>query len=375
MRRQTIVLWIIIVIAVAGIATAFFVFYRWNRPLGPSLELPTYTPIAVNSAMTTAADIAQASVATPALTATLPAGLVERTPTIPAPTPTPKPLCGGPKSMTILAIGSDARDTGYQYGLADSIHIVRIDFAIPNMMVVDFPRDLWVEIPGISDHYGIDHGKLNQAYFYGNPGMGYYDGPGEGPGLLARTLDLNVGLRVDRYLAIDTQTFRSMIDVVGGIDVKVETPIDISYGQDDPTDPKYFLSVGTHHLDGEMAYALATNRIPSTFQRMQYEKIVLSALREKLLSPQLLPKLPKLVAQFIGSVQTDLSPSEINSLICIAQLIPVDKIMADSFPQEMFTANNIYDPSRGVYTFVYQVDFEKLRAMVSEFMAGVWPMP
>jgi LCP family protein required for cell wall assembly len=276
--------------------------------------------------------------------------------------------------MTILAIGSDARSTGYLYGLADSIHIVRIDFTVPNIMVIDFPRDLWVEIPGISDHYGITHGKLNQAYLFGNPGMGYYDGPGEGPGLLARTLDLNFGLRVDHYVAINRQTFVKLIDTVGGIDVIVDSPIDLNYEMVTP-DPRYYLSVGTHHLDGELALTLATNRIPTTFQRMKYQKIILGALREKLLSPSMLPKLPQLVAKFITSSQTDLSPNEINNLICIAQAVPKDNIRADSFPQEMFKANVTYDQYRNVTTFVYDVDFDKLRAMIAEFMNGIWPMP
>jgi LCP family protein required for cell wall assembly len=240
--------------------------------------------------------------------------------------------------------------------------------------VIDFPRDLWVEISGISDHHGITHGKLNQAYLFGNPGMGYYDGPGEGPGLLARTLDLNFGLRVDHYLAIDTQTYVKMIDAVGGVDVQIDTPIDLNY----PTqihDPRLYLSVGTHHLDGELAYIMATNRIPSTFQRMKYQKIILSALREKLLTPEMLPKIPQLVARFINSVQTDLSLRDINHLICIAQAVPKENIKADSFPQDMFTASNIYDPARNVTTFIYQVDFNQLRAMVTEFMNGIWPMP
>ncbi len=374
MRRRTFMLLVIVIIAVVGISMAVYVSYRWNKPLGPSLELPTYTPISLGDVVLTPSGLVITPRITPAGTDTFPSTSVATVIPLPSPTATGQPMCGGPATMTILAIGSDARDTGYQYGLGDSIHVVRIDFAVPSMMVIDFPRDLWVEIPGISDHYGIDHGKLNQAYFYGNPGMGYYDGPGEGPGLLARTLDLNVGLRVDHYLAIDTQTFRNLIDAVGGIDVKVETPIDLSYGIDHP-DPKYFLSVGTHHLDGTMAYKLATNRIPSTFQRMKYEKIVLLALREKLLSPEILPRIPRLVAQFITSVQTDLSPREINSLVCIGQAIPMGEIQADSFPQELFTAGDIYDPSRGVYTFVYQADFTQLRQMVAEFMAGIWPMP
>ncbi len=373
MRKQNIVLWIIILVALAGISTAFVVFYRWNKPLGPSLGLPTYTPVTANNvALITAAT--QSSIATPVLTTTQ---AIEPAKTgTPGPSPTSKPpLCGGPKTMTILAIGSDQRDTGYLYGLADSIHVIRIDFSIPNIMVIDFPRDLWVEIPGIADHYGIKYGKLNQAYFYGNPGMGYYDGPGAGPGLLARTLDLNFGLRADHYIAVDPYTFIRMVDAIGGIDIEVESPIDISYGQDDPKNPKYFLSVGTHHLDGELAYDLATNRIPSTFQRMAYQKMVMSAIREKLLTPEMLPKIPKLVAQFISDVQTDFSLSDINSLICIAQAVPKENIKADSFPQDMFKASAIFDPYRGVNTFIYEVDNSKLRALVAEFMNGIWPMP
>ncbi len=276
--------------------------------------------------------------------------------------------------MTILAIGSDERSPGYQYGLADSIHVIRIDFSKPNIMMIDFPRDLWVEIPGIADHYKITHGKLNQAYFFGNPGMGYYDGPGEGPGLLARTLDLNFGLRVDHYLAIDSQTFINIVDAVGGIDVQLDEPLDISYGVYDPG-PEYYLYAGTNHLSGIVAYTLATNRIPTTFQRMQYQVIVLSALRDKLLSPQYLPKLPKLVTQFISSVQTDFTPSQINGLICIAQAVPKDAIQADSFPQDMFKSTTMYDPYRDVNTFVYEVDNTQLRALVAEFMSGIWPMP
>ena len=63
------------------------------------------------------------------------------------------------------------------------MRVIRVDFVEPRVQVMTFPRDLYVEIPEIEDHYGITHGKLNQAYLYGNPGYGYYDGPGRGPGL------------------------------------------------------------------------------------------------------------------------------------------------------------------------------------------------
>jgi LCP family protein required for cell wall assembly len=354
---------ILLIVILGTISLGVYVLYKWDKPLGPSVDLPTYTQ---SQGYTP-------SIPTPPVSTLSP--ISNQQPTIEvSPTPTRKPLCNRPATMTILLIGSDARSTGYLYGLADSIHIIRIDFTIPNIMVIDFPRDLWVEIPDISDHYGITHGKLNQAYLFGNPGMGYYDGPGEGPGLMARTLDLNFGLRVDHYIAINRQTFVRMIDAVGGVDINLESSINLNTGIDTP-DPRLYLPAGTNHLDGELALSMAVNRIPTTFQRMKYQKIILSALREKLLSPAMLPKLPKLAAQFITSVQTDLSPSEINDLICIVQAVPKGSIQADSFPEKMFTANVTYDQYRNVTTFVYNADFEKLRAMVAEFMNGVWPMP
>jgi LCP family protein required for cell wall assembly len=385
MQKHRNILWFFSILALGATVSGVYLLYKWNKPLGPGLFLPTYTPttnpLTSISSISTSPDpegsfspVEVVSSSEAVMISTLEANTIRLATPHPYPTATSQPLCGGPATMTILAIGSDQRGTGYLYGLADSIHVVRIDFTVPNIMVIDFPRDLWVEIPDISDHYGITHGKLNQAYLFGNPGMGYYDGPGDGPGLMARTLDFNFGLRVDHYIAIDTQTFVRFIDAVGGVDIQVESPINLNYGMITP-DPRFYLSVGSQHLDGELALKLATNRIPSTFQRMKYQKIILSALREKLLSVDMFPKLPKLVTQFITSVQTDLSLSDINNLICIAQAVPKENMQADSFPQGMFTANVTFDENRNVTSFVYNADFGKLRAMIADFMNGIWPMP
>jgi LCP family protein required for cell wall assembly len=204
--------------------------------------------------------------------------------------------------------------------------------------------------------------------------MGYYDGPGAGPGLLARTLDFNFGLKVDHYIAIDMQTLARFVDAVGGVDIQVDSPIDLNFGMVTP-DPHLILSVGTQHLDGETALNLARNRVPSTFQRTMYQRIILGALREKLVSPQIIPQLPGLVTSFISSVRTDLSLNDINTLICISQAIPKGTIQAASFPQEMFKANTTYDQYRNVTTWTYEADFNEIRAMVAKFMSGIWPFP
>src|SRR5512142_3369282 len=168
----------------------------YRQPLGPKLELPTPT---LAHPTLTALPLKQVSVNSTA------------TQVLPSSTSTSQPLCGGPAVMNILAIGSDARGQHYLYGLADVIRLVRVDFVNARVSILEVPRDLWVDIPDISDHYGITHGKLNQSYLYGNKGLGYYDGPGEGPGLLARTLNLNFGAQPDHYIAVNMHTFENIV--------------------------------------------------------------------------------------------------------------------------------------------------------------------
>lgn len=375
MRNQNPVLWVVLFIACGGLFLSLAVIYRWNHPLEPSLGLSALTPnsnskssitagpsVSINNALSPNSDATETYQPDVSLLVT----------PQPSPSATNHPMCNGPAKMTLLMIGSDQRGTSYLYGLADSIYAVYIDFTIPKVMIIDFPRDLWVEIPDISDHHGITHGKINQAYLFGNPGMGYYDGPDDGPGLLALTLEKNFGLKVDHYIALDMQTFVKVIDIVGGVDVEIESPVDLNYGMGAP-DPELYLSKGMHHMDGELALLLATNRVPTTFQRIKYQRVIMSALREKLLTPEMIPQIPGLVARFLSSIRTDLNVFNINSLICIAQDVPKKNIQADSFPQEMFTADVTYDQYRQVSTFIYEADFDQIRTMVSDFMNGIWP--
>jgi len=190
---------------------------------------------------------------TPAATPT-----VQPSPLPPSATATPAPLCGGPRAMFILLIGSDSRADNYSAGLADSIRVVRVDFVNPGITFLVFPRDLYVQIPGIVTHGGITHGKLNQAYLYGNPAFGYYDGPGLGPGLLALTMTENFGTRVDYYVAVNLQTFVRIIDQLGGLDINLPYTIDGRVTRS--IDPDRYFPAGHLHLNGYRTMLLARLR-------------------------------------------------------------------------------------------------------------------
>lgn len=345
---------LLILTASSGLALKLY-----RQPLGPALELPTSTQ--PNPTLT--------SVSTQAVAMSVESTATESLPTS---TVTPQPLCGGPAVMNILAIGSDSRGQHYLYGLADVIRLVRADFVNARVVILEMPRDLWVEIPEISDHYGITQGKLNQAYLYGNKGLGYYDGPGEGPGLLARTLDLNFGARPDHYLAVNMRTFENIVDAVGGLDIYLPYEISVKSKEN----PKGFgIPPGQHHIDGETALWIARIRQYSTFSRAENQNIVMCALRKKLLSPDVVPAIPELVRSFQRYVQTDLSPEQINQLACLAAQMKGTDVVFTSFPINLFKATKTFDPQLGTTTTTAGADFDILRDYIDRFQQGVWPDP
>jgi LCP family protein required for cell wall assembly len=381
-KRPGWLLWaaaIIIILAIASLIAYPRFKQQWSAPLGPGLELPTYTPTIpeptatklVEKPTSTAENALAAEVSSPT---TAPTATKEPTATV-RPTATPKPLCGGPETMIILAVGVDTKDPEYHYGLGDAIRVARIDFVTPKVSVLTIPRDIWVEIPGISDHYGITHGKLNQSYLYGSPGMGYYDGPGSGPGLMARTLDLNLGLRADHYGAVNMLTFERIVDAVGGIDVYLPYDVDGTPTNMRTVDMGYFFA-GNNHFTGDEALRFARIRKRySDFTRQDHQTMVLCALQEKLLSPSVLPKVPEITAAFKDSVITDLSLEQMGQLACLLPKLDGDSLLFTSFPEGTFTPARVYNPQMEDNTFVMDFDMAVVKDYIQQFLAGTWPTP
>lgn len=336
-------------------------FYK-AKPLGPALALPEATFLPLEPTWTAS----PSAIITPLASVTLASTMTP----LPA-TPASTAYCGGPDIMTMLVIGTDARGESYQYGLADVIRIVRIDYVTPRISVLEFPRDLWVAIPEIADDIGQDHEKLNQAYLYGNPGFGFYDHPSAGPGLLALTLLENFGVRPDHYGAVNMRTFEKMVDAVGGIDVTLLETVDGRAGKD--RNPNLVFPAGTYHLNGARALMLARIRIEGTFARADNQNLVLCALREKLTQPDVVTSIPDLIAAFQDNAQTDLSLEQLSQFACLGTRLKPQDILFTSFPQEYFTPSRVYDPVFKKSVFVWDVDYSILRDYVTQFNLGTWP--
>ena len=360
--RFGIILSLLIIVNVVG----WFIYLKWDAPLDEPLNLPTLTtnPLPVitqtplqENAATLEPSMTPENTATPSLT----------------PSPTIEPVCGDDTSLTILLMGIDAES--YLYGLADAIMLVRLDFQTQKVIVVSLPRDLWVDIPGAS-RYGVNQGKLNQAYFYGTEGMGFYDGPGYGAGLLAHTLLSNFGISVDHYLTVSKFAFRNIVDALGGISVYLPEAVYTKYNY--MPEPKLVLPAGVHHLSGAKAEEVVRARVNiGDFGRIQNQTQVIKGLAKQMLTPAGISQLPALTSQLRGYVLTDFSAADITQMVCLASHIDPDQdiffenIIPDEVQDDI--GRYVWDSYREEEVFALVYDNEILTQRLIEFQIGSWP--
>ncbi len=293
---------------VVGMAVGIVLFHLWTKPMAPSLPtlVPTATqgPTATPSKPTTAAT-------TPAATSAASAQLTP-TPTPTPSAPTPTPMCGGPASMTILAVGTNR---GF-YDLADVIRVVRIDFVHGEVYVVPLPRDLKVTLPSQATTYPSPQ-KINEGYFLGTPVWDSKANSAGGAALLAQTLAYNFGISVDHYIVVSGQSFQDLVDAVGGVQVYLPAPVK------DENQAHADFPAGAQTLDGYHAWLLARIRKNvGDLGRIQRQSMILKSLLQRLTHPSVLPQLPQLVKLYKRLVMTDLSAQDISYLLCFAQRVP-----------------------------------------------------
>ena len=344
----------------------------WNTPLGQELAALTQTPAKktplpppaetlIRGTQETAGPTGEGEMAEAAVT---PTGEI-------SPAASPQPICGGPETLNLLVTGVDSGT--YLYGLSDAIRIIRVDFVKGKVTVLPLPRDLYVSIPisipGLEKNSTF--GKLNQAYFYGSPGMGYYDHPDGGPGLLARTLGENFNLRVDRYLSVNTRIFRRMVDEVGGVNVYLPENVYGHHFQE----PVLYLEAGSHHLDGKQAEMVARHRtLIGDFGRVKNQTILFKAFIRSLLTTEGLKSIPDLVEIYRNHVLMDLTPNEISKLICLVSRIDrQEDIVFAEFPRDLLQEERVYDEVQDGEMYVLIPDHDDVVGLLADFQAGRWP--
>jgi LCP family protein required for cell wall assembly len=207
------------------------------------------------------------------------------------------------KPTSILLLGRDHANTDQRVGLnhSDSIMILHTDPSRHRLVYLSIPRDLRVPIPG----HGED--RINSAF------------PRGGSTLAVRTIEGFTGLDINHVMIVDFQSFRSLIDNIGGIDINVPERI-LSNRFDCPHDAAgcarwqgWRFAKGMQHMDGKRALIYSRirenryNPAESDITRGERQQQVMRAVLHKLLSLSTFFKLPFNGSSLMEPLTTDLS--------------------------------------------------------------------
>jgi polyisoprenyl-teichoic acid--peptidoglycan teichoic acid transferase len=235
---------------------------------------------------------------------------VQNTPTV-TPTsiqPTGQPTLPTSKNqMNILLLGSDWRPNAGSR--TDVVLLVSLNPDSGFVSVVSFPRDLWVNIPGIGQE------RINTAEEFG------------GFPLTQATFQNNFGLRVDRYIETNFAGFQAIVDTLGGVDIVASTSL---YDKCDlpwrDSSGYCYVGSGQVHLDGATALWYVRSRYStSDFDRTRRAQEVVLGMFQKLMSLNALTRAPELYSLFSSDIETDLSLSDLTSYLPLASTIMTDQ--------------------------------------------------
>jgi LCP family protein required for cell wall assembly len=217
--------------------------------------------------------------------------------------PTPVVTWNGPRSVNYVLLGLDRRDN--ELARPDVIIIGNVDLREKRASLLSVPRDLLVTIPG----YGRD--RINTAFVYGELDRK----SGGGAALLGRAVEQNFGVHIDHYAVLDFNCFRSIVDAIGGLSVNVpQRIVDPYYPTEDYRRRTVVFEPGLQQMDGNRALEYVRTRYTtSDFGRMHRQQQIVAATRERLLSLNALPSVPRIVAD-CGGVTTDLGILEVIGL-------------------------------------------------------------
>jgi anionic cell wall polymer biosynthesis LytR-Cps2A-Psr (LCP) family protein len=158
------------------------------------------------------------------------------------------------------------------------------------------------------------------------------------------------------------------VDALGGIDVSVPKPLD---GRLSGVSS---FNAGAQHLSGTRALDLARIREGySSLIRISNQDAIIKGLADKVSSPDIILKIPALLQALKGTVLTDLSPNQINSMVCLIKKMNSADLSFAEIPENYYAQSNIYDPNMHQTVFIWNIDFNVIRSYVSEFQSGRWP--
>jgi len=240
-----------------------------------------------------------------------------------------------PKRQTILILGVDANEQGtdpWKGTRSDTIILMNIDGRHKSVNLISVPRDSKVYLSG---NHGVQ--KINSAHAIG------------GVKLTKRTIEDTLGIRIDKYIIIRDEAVEKIVDAIGGVPIYVEK--DMSY-HDYAGNLHIDLKQGNTLLDGRNAVGYLRYRKDGLgdIGRTHRQQWFLRGFTERIQNPQIIAKMPEIIATVARYVRTDLSLYEISQLAAFSRGINVNNVEVAVLPgapnQTGYISYWILDPEK-----------------------------
>lgn len=249
--------------------------------------------------------------------------------------------------INILLLGKAT--TGYAgEELTDSIIVASIDTVSSKVALLSIPRDLYVSVPESNTFT-----KINALYRMGLEGKNTSRAYEEGLALsrdsdptryIRQSVEEITGLAIHYYLCVDYSAFASVVNALGGINVRVERDIlDTRYPGPNYSYQTFRLDKGFHTLDGDTALKYVRERHSDPegdFGRAKRQQQVMQAIKNKSFSlgtffnPFTLTSILETLGE---NIRTDITIGEIESFLSLAKKVDtqnVTNIVLDAWKKE-----------------------------------------
>lgn len=264
------------------------------------------------------------------------------------PTENADPLEKGDHVINIMLVGQDRRP-GEGRQRSDSMILATINKSKGTITLTSFMRDQYVRIPGYKSN------KLNAAYALG------------GFSLMNETLAVNFGVLVDGNVEVDFDGFKSVIDLLGGVEITL-TQAEAEHLNEEY---QYTLTAGKQMLTGEQALSYARIRkIDTDYQRAKRQRTVLLSLlnryKDKPVSEML-----GLLDDIMPMVTTNMTNAEIISLATeVLPMLSSSRIDTLRIPVDgTFDQGDVQVRPGLKNWFQYNIDFEANRKLLEQIFA------
>lgn len=242
--------------------------------------------------------------------------------------------------VNILIVGYDSEVNGRPR--SDTMMLASFDLEDKSVGVISIPRDTRVE-------FGEDdYGKINAAFAQGGAEMSS-----------EMVADL-LGVPVDYYIATNFEGFAAMIDTLGGIELDITEEMNYD---DNAGDLHIHFSPGRHKLTGKEAigYVRYRDHVHADLGRIDRQQQFLHEAVNQFMTPQFILDLPRLIAQFNESIETNMSFKDMMNLAKVVKNIQGQNIKTARIPGE---GKYIH----GISYFVH--DEEATKELVKEMVAS-----